>query len=82
MERLNFADGSSRLETIAGNDNPFKASDKFISLKIQVRGNQISVWADGQLIIKTSDYNAFTAGKIGLYTNGAAVVFKNLKISK
>ena len=82
LERLNFSDGSSRLETIAGNDNPFKASDKFISLKIQVRGNQISVWADGQLIIKTSDYNAFTAGKIGLYTNGAAVVFKNLKISK
>jgi len=81
LERLNFADGSSNMQTVAGGDNPYKTSDKFITLKIQVRGNQISVWADGALLIKTSDANPFTAGKIGLYTNGAAVVFKNLKIS-
>ncbi len=81
LERLNFADGSSNMQTVAGGDNPYKTSDKFITLKIQVRGNQISVWADGALLIKTSDANPFTAGKIGLYTNGAAVVFKNLRIS-
>ena len=81
LERLNFSDGSSRLETVAGADNPFKVSDKFITLKIQVRGNTISVWADGELLISTTDPNPFSAGKIGLYTNGAAVVFKNLKIS-
>lgn len=80
LERLNYSDGTQKLETVAGSSNPYKTSDTFITLKIQVRGNTIKVWAADELMFETVDYNPYTAGKIGLYTNGAAVVYKNLKI--
>lgn len=82
LERLNFSDGTQRLATVAGKDNnPYHESDKFITLKVQVRGNKTTVWANGNMVIETVDANPFSAGKIGLYTDGAAVVYKNLKIS-
>ncbi len=80
LERLNYADGSTSVATMV-KDNPFAESDKFISLKIQVRGNNITIWADGQEIIKATDAVGYTHGKLGLYTNGSAVVFRNLKVS-
>jgi len=61
--------------------NPFAQSDVFVPLKIQARGNTFTVWSGETKLIETTDVFAFTAGKIGLYTNGAAVVFRNLKIS-
>ena len=59
------------------------SSDVFVSLKIVVRGNTIQVYTGGAdtPIIELTDTWAFTSGKLGLYTNGAAVVYKNLKVS-
>lgn len=81
LERLNFADGSSTLVTVANSmGNPFKTSDEFITLKIQVRGNNIKVYNGKTALIDYDDAFAFANGKAGLYTNGAAVIFRNLKI--
>lgn len=80
LERLNYADDSTQIGTYV-QGNPFATSDTFIPLKIQVRGNTFTVWSGETKLIEASDAYAFTAGKLGLYTNGAAVVFKNLKVS-
>ena len=81
LERLNYADDTNTIATYV-KGNPFAESDKFVTVKIQVRGNMITVWADGEQIIQVSDAVGYTHGKLGLYTNGSAVVFKNLKVSK
>ncbi|MBR2381215.1 MAG: family 43 glycosylhydrolase [Clostridia bacterium] len=81
LERLNYADDTNTIATYV-KGNPFAESDKFVTVKIQVRGNQITVWADGEMIIQVSDAVGYTHGKLGLYTNGSAVVFKNLKVSE
>ncbi len=80
LERLNYADDSRFIGTYV-QGNPFATSDVFVPLKIQVRGNTYTVWSGETKLIEATDTFAFTAGKIGLYTNGAAVVFRNLKIS-
>ncbi len=81
LERLNYADDTNTIATFV-KGNPFAESDKFVTVKIQVRGNQMTIWADGEEIINISDAVAYTHGKLGLYTNGSAVVFKNLKVSE
>ncbi len=80
LESLNYADDSISLATLV-KDNPFAQSDVFVPLKIQVRGNTITVWSGDQLLMEATDSMGFTAGKLGLYTNGSAVVFRNLKVS-
>lgn len=80
LESLNYSDGSQTIGTMVQN-NPFATSDEFIPLKIQVRGNHIVVWSGETKLIDVTDSWAFVNGKIGLYTNGAAAVFRNLKIS-
>ena len=80
LERLNYADDSKNIATMVQN-NPFATSDQFIPLKIQVRGNRIVVWSGETKLIDVTDSRAFVTGKIGLYTNGAAAVFRNLKVS-
>lgn len=77
LEKLDYADGSSNL----GMTVKALASDTFFKIKIEARGNTVKVWIDGEEVLNITDDWAFANGKIGLYTNGAAAVFKNLKIS-
>lgn len=82
LDRLNYADGTvSGLGTFVQN-NPFATSDEYIPLRIQVRGNNIKAWSGDTLLIDVTDAMGFSNGKTGLYTNGAAVMFRNLKISE
>ena len=77
LEKLDYADGSSQL----GMSVKALASDAFFKIKIEARGNRVRVWIDGEELLDITDDWSFANGKVGLYTNGAAVVFKNLKIS-
>ncbi len=81
LERLNYADDTNTIATMV-KDNPFAESDKFVAVKIEVRGNCIKIYADGVEIMNVSDATGYTQGKLGLYTNGSAAVFKNLKVSE
>ncbi len=80
LMRYNYADDTNTLDASA----PAKfASDVFYKIKIQMRGNNIKVWiGDGaDPVFDVTDDWSFASGKVGLYTTGAAVVFRNLKIS-
>ena len=80
LMRYNYADDTNTLDASA----PAKfASDVFYMIKIQMRGNNIKVWiGDGaDPVFDVTDDWSFASGKVGLYTTGAAVVFRNLKIS-
>lgn len=78
LEKLNYIEDSKDL-VMSEEENPFEA-DKFVPLKIQVRGNAIKVWSGESLLIDYVDAWGITSGKIGFYTNGAAIVYRNLKI--
>ncbi len=79
LERLGFGDGSSNLDVNVAQ----RASDEFFKVKIQVRGSNIKVWLgeEENPVLDITDDWPYANGKVGLYTNGAAAVFKNLKIS-
>ncbi len=81
LHRLNFPDGSMENLDIEVANNPGKTSDTWFSLKIQARGNTMKVWSGNTLVLEVTDAWGFSNGKLGLYTNGAAVIYKNLKVS-
>ena len=78
LERLNYADDSMPLMTDARTK---LESDKYYTLKVAARGNTFTVWVDDVQVLEVTDDWAFAGGKLGLYTNGAAVIFKNLKVT-
>ena len=52
-------------------------------LKIIVKGNMITFEYDyGVEVLTYVDSNGFTHGSFGLYTDGAAAIYRNLKIYK
>lgn len=58
------------------------ASDEFHKLKVEMRGSRIRVWVNEEAVFDFTDGWGFSNGKVGLYTDGAAAVFRNLKIGK
>ena len=56
------------------------SSDEFHHIKIVANNNTITATFDGENTITFTDDIGFTYGYVGLYTNGAASVYKNLKI--
>ena len=80
LERYCYADSSQQLAAYAKGAETV-TSDTFHKLKIEARGNVYTISLDGEQIFKVTDGWGFASGKVGLYTYGAAVVFKNLKIS-
>ena len=57
-------------------------SDVIHHLKVEIRGNVITADLDnGKEIIKYTDSIGFTHGSFGFYTDGAASIYRNLKIS-
>lgn len=77
LARLDYADDTNDIALDAGLR---PQSDTLYKIKIQARGNRITVWVGGEKIFDVTDDWGFANGKVGLYTDGAAAVFKNLKI--
>ena len=77
LNRLNYADDS---RSIAADARQAPESDRYYTIRIQARGNTFTVWIDDTQLFEVTDDWAFVNGKVGLYTDGAAVIFKNLKI--
>ena len=56
-------------------------SDEYHHLKVVIRNNHISLDLDyGKSKLEYSDSIGFSHGNIGLYTDGAAAIYKNIKI--
>lgn len=58
-------------------------SNKVYHLKVTARGNKIEVdFNNGEATLTYVDDIGFTHGSLGFYTDGAACIYRNLKISK
>jgi hypothetical protein len=55
-------------------------SDVFYTLKVVMNGNRIKVYIDDELIFDYVDADAILYGQVGLYTEGAGSIYKNLSI--
>ena len=67
-------------ETISTEKYSF-GSKKKKTVVVKVRGNEIDVFIDNQFVMSYFDSNAYVSGSAGLYTTGAEVAYKNLKVS-
>ena len=47
---------------------------------VQVRGNDIHVFLDGEHLLSATDPLAFSSGGVGLFTSGAEVRYENLRV--
>ena len=56
-------------------------SDHYYRLTAEMKGNQITVYIDDQLIFQYIDEHAIAVGRVGLYTEAAGAIFKNLEIN-
>lgn len=71
----------NRSETDASADAYSSESDVMHHLKVVARGNKITLDFDnGEVQLTYIDSIGFTHGSIGLYTDGAASIYRNLKI--
>ncbi|MDR0832546.1 MAG: DUF1080 domain-containing protein, partial [Bacillales bacterium] len=75
LEKLNYS--ADRLGTKIG-ANP---SATVLHLKVVVRGGLYTVFVNDVKAIEVSDSLPFTHGRLGFYTNGAEVTYKNLSIT-
>ncbi len=79
MERIDYQVDSRTLSSTLTSRTT--ASEEFFKVKVEVCANTITVYNDDELVYSYTDAMAFTSGQIGLYTNGAGVTYRNLKIS-
>lgn len=52
------------------------------TLKVQANGSEISVWVDGEPLLKANDSYAFMYGKFGVYTANGNVSVRNIQLEK
>ncbi len=77
IDKLNYHDSDKNIAVASQVD---VAIDEYFTLKVVIKGNTISIFVDGAWVCEFTDANAFTSGKIGLYTNGASVFYKDITI--
>ena len=76
-----FITESNYNQTIIGESNAIDCQPNVsYRLKAECRGNEIKFYIDGELQLTYYTTLGPTHGKLALYTNGAAAVYKNLKI--
>ncbi len=57
-----------------------KLTDHWFRLKARIKGNTVTVYLDGEKMFSYTDLHPFRSGYFGLYSDGAEVVYRNLKI--
>ena len=73
LERLNYW----TTKTLYSTDYSYSRGEYF-NVKVEVKGNEIKVYVDDELLFEYTDSLAFTYGKVGIYLNDADVKFKNI----
>jgi hypothetical protein len=56
-------------------------SSTFYTVRVEMVGNEITVFVDDVEILSYYDNDLIATGRIGFYTEGAEVVYRNLKIT-
>lgn len=73
----NYSNTNLRFERHGQSDN---ITEHWFKMKIVVKGNTITVSLDGEEIFSYTDAHPIVSGHFGLYSEGAEVVYRNLKI--
>ena len=55
-------------------------TEHLFHIKVRAKGNTVTVFVDGKEILSYTDAHAFLTGHIGLYDDGAEVIYKNISI--
>jgi len=66
---------------LVSGDTPRFATGTWHHIKVTQRGPQITVAADGRQLAQFTDPDPYTRGAVGLYTEDANVLFRNLTIT-
>ncbi|BBH22406.1 hypothetical protein Back11_37510 [Paenibacillus baekrokdamisoli] len=78
--RIMKQDGSNQ-DWLKAYDGPSLKLSEFVRIKVEVAGNLIKVYRDGELVLSTTDDpNYFTSGKIALATWASAAEFDNVSV--
>ena len=67
---------------VAINTNFRPESGTEFEVNVEIIGNQINVYVDGELILEYYDTDVIETGRIGLYTEGAEVIYSDLVITE
>ncbi|MDQ0089505.1 hypothetical protein J2T12_002917 [Paenibacillus anaericanus] len=79
--RLMKQNGSNQ-DWLTAYDGTSLDTSKFVHIKIELLGNQIKIYRDGELVISTTDdNNYFSTGKIGLATWNTTVEYDNVSVT-
>ncbi|WP_245375770.1 S-layer homology domain-containing protein [Paenibacillus eucommiae] len=79
--RLMKQNGSAQ-EWLKAYDGPSLDVSRFVHLKIDVTGNQIRVFKDGDLVIETTDDNGyFSSGKVALASWASSAQFDDVAVT-
>lgn len=80
LSKFNYGYSLTNIEAEAHGVTRSKLLGHQFRLKVTAKGNTLTVALDGEKIIEYTDAHAFLTGHIGLYSDGAEVVYKNIKI--
>lgn len=82
ISRFNHSKSQTKVEADAIGKTKDKLTKEFTTLKVVAEGNTISVYVDGEFKFEIHDAHAFLTGYVGLYSDGAEVVYKDFYIKQ
>lgn len=62
--------------------NSTNLTDDYVTLKVETIGNVINVYVNGEWLVFYGDPEAYTSGRIGLYSTSTTPLFKDLTITE
>ncbi len=80
LSKFNYGYSQTNIEAESIGISTSEMTKHTFKLKVVADGNTLTIYLDGQEIISYTDAHAFLTGHIGIYSEGAEVVYKNLKI--
>lgn len=80
LSKFNYGYSQTNIEAESHEVKTAELTKHTFLLKVVARNHTLTVYLDGKQMISYTDAHAFLTGHIGLYSDGAEVVYKNLKI--
>lgn len=82
ISKFNHSNSQTKLEADVIGKTKDELTKEYTTLKVVCKGNTISVYVDGEYKFKLEDAHAFLTGHVGLYSDGAEVVYKDFYIKQ
>ncbi len=82
ISKFNHSKSQTKMEADAIGKTKDTLTEEYTELKVRAEGNTISVYVDGEFVFKIEDSHAFLSGYVGLYSDGAEVIYKDFYIKQ